>query len=82
MISVEVNNKNYPIFKSRQTEMERLVLPVDIKTEKRAKIRGQKYFIDNPFCDSLNSVIMKLWINCFFLTHALPKCYRKLAEIC
>lgn len=45
MFSLEVNNKNYPIFKSWQTEMERLVIPVDIKMEKRAKIRGQKYFI-------------------------------------
>ena len=33
MICLEVNNKNYPIFKSRQTEMERLVIPVDIKME-------------------------------------------------
>ena len=62
--------------------MERLVIPVDIKMEKRAKIRAQKYFIYNPFCDSLNSVIMKLLIHCIFLTHALPKCSRKLGEIC
>ena len=74
MIFLEVSNKNYPIFKSQQTEMEKLVISVDIKMEKRAKIRGQKYFIYNRFCDSLNSVIMKLLIHCIFLTHVLPKC--------
>ena len=51
MIFLEVSNKNYPIFKSQQTEMDKLVIPVDIQMEKRAKIRGQKYFIYNRFCD-------------------------------
>ena len=75
MIFLEVSNKNYPIFKSQQTEMDKLVIPVDIQMEKRAKIRGQKYFIYNRFCDFfLNSVIMKLLIHCIFLTHVLPKC--------